>query len=60
MKTLIIGGSGLISTAITCQLVERGEELTLYNRGKTLLRVNGGIKVVIGTTQGSSYTFYLK
>ncbi len=48
MKTLIIGGSGLISTAITRQLVERGEEITLYNRGETLLRVHGGIKVVKG------------
>jgi nucleoside-diphosphate-sugar epimerase len=33
MKTLIIGGTGLISTAITRELLKRGEEVTLYNRG---------------------------
>jgi nucleoside-diphosphate-sugar epimerase len=31
MKVLIIGGSGNISTAITRNLVERGEEVTLFN-----------------------------
>ena len=34
MKILIIGGTGLISTAITRFLVERGENVTIYNRGK--------------------------
>ena len=48
MKTLIIGGSGLISTAITRQLVERGEQVTLFNRGKTPLRVEGPIHQVKG------------
>ena len=48
MKTLIIGGSGLISTGITRQLIERGEDVTLYNRGKTPLRVEGPVKVVLG------------
>ncbi|MBN1401110.1 MAG: NAD-dependent epimerase/dehydratase family protein [Anaerolineae bacterium] len=33
MRVLIIGGTGLISTAITRELVERGERVTLYNRG---------------------------
>ncbi|NJN82359.1 MAG: NAD-dependent epimerase/dehydratase family protein [Caldilineaceae bacterium] len=33
MKILIVGGTGLISTAITRVLVERGEEVTHYNRG---------------------------
>jgi len=48
MTTLIIGGSGLISTAITRQLVDRGEDLILYNRGRTPLRVDGDIAVVRG------------
>jgi len=48
MKTLIIGGSGLISTAITRQLVDRGDDLILYNRGRTPLRVNGDITVIRG------------
>jgi len=33
MKTLIIGGSGLISTAITRQLVDRGEDLIRFRWG---------------------------
>ncbi|MFO8006147.1 MAG: NAD-dependent epimerase/dehydratase family protein [Candidatus Brocadiia bacterium] len=33
MRTLIIGGTGRISTAITRLLAERGHDLTLYNRG---------------------------
>lgn len=31
MKVLIIGGTGLISTAITRSLVGRGDDVTLYN-----------------------------
>lgn len=34
MQVLIIGGTGLISTAITRYLVERGDDVTLYNRGQ--------------------------
>ncbi len=47
MKTLIIGGSGLISTAITRQLVDRGDDLILYNRGRTPLRVDSDTITVI-------------
>jgi len=32
MKVLIVGGTGLISTAITRSLVERGDDVTIYNR----------------------------
>jgi nucleoside-diphosphate-sugar epimerase len=48
MKTLIIGGSGLISTAITRQLLDRGDDLILYNRGQTPLRIDGDVTVVRG------------
>ncbi len=34
MRVLIIGGSGLISTAITEQLQARGDSVTWYNRGQ--------------------------
>lgn len=34
MNILIIGGTGLISTGITRQLVAQGERVTLYNRGR--------------------------
>jgi nucleoside-diphosphate-sugar epimerase len=45
---LIIGGTGLISTAITGFLVERGDNVTLYNRGKTEPRIPLGPKSIIG------------
>ena len=32
MKVLLIGGTGLISTAIVDQLVQRGDEVTVFNR----------------------------
>jgi nucleoside-diphosphate-sugar epimerase len=44
MRVLIIGGSGLISTAITRRLLDRGADLTLYNRGRTPLRVEGSVR----------------
>jgi nucleoside-diphosphate-sugar epimerase len=34
MKVLFIGGTGIISTAVSRQAVERGIELTLLNRGR--------------------------
>jgi nucleoside-diphosphate-sugar epimerase len=34
LSILILGGTGLISTAIARQLLARGEEVTLYNRGQ--------------------------
>ena len=48
MRVLIIGGTGLISTAITRFLVERGDDVTLYNRGKTEPRIPSGPKSIIG------------
>jgi nucleoside-diphosphate-sugar epimerase len=41
MKVLIIGGTGLISTEISNQLIERNVDLTLYNRGETKSRLKG-------------------
>ena len=48
MKILIIGGTGLISTAITGQLLERGDEVTLYNRGKSEARIPAGAQTIHG------------
>jgi nucleoside-diphosphate-sugar epimerase len=48
MKILIIGGTGLISTAISRQLLEAGHELTLYNRGETEPRLPQGYQVIKG------------
>ena len=51
MKILIIGGTGLISTPLTHFLLERGDDVTLYNRSTTLSRVPAGTKVLIGDRQ---------
>lgn len=51
MKILIIGGTGLISTPLTHFLLQRGEEVTLYNRGITLSRVPAGTRVLTGDRQ---------
>ncbi len=48
MKILIIGGTGLISTAITKQLIARGDDVTLYNRGKSEARIPDGAKFLQG------------
>jgi nucleoside-diphosphate-sugar epimerase len=48
MKVLVIGGTGLISTPLTRFLSERGEDLTLYNRGETPPRVPAHVRIVRG------------
>jgi nucleoside-diphosphate-sugar epimerase len=48
MKVLIIGGTGLISTPLTQFLLERGDDVTLYNRGQTPSRVPAGTRVLYG------------
>jgi nucleoside-diphosphate-sugar epimerase len=48
MRVLVIGGTGLISTGITRQLVERGEEVTLYNRGRRAAEIPAGVPRILG------------
>jgi nucleoside-diphosphate-sugar epimerase len=48
MKVLIIGGTGLISTAIVDQLVARGDEVALFNRGQTPRRIAASVPVIRG------------
>lgn len=49
MKILIIGGTGLISTAITHLLVERGEdEVVLFNRGQSFYPTPPGVRTIHG------------
>lgn len=48
MKVLVIGGSGLISTAITEQLLERGDDVALFNRGQSELRTRRRPRVIQG------------
>lgn len=52
MKALFIGGTGLISTAVSALAVERGWELYLLNRGKSVedgvSKIPEGAKVITG------------
>ncbi len=48
MKILIIGGTGLISTAIVQQLLDRGDDVTVFNRGLTASRLRGDIEHLAG------------
>ncbi len=48
MHVLFIGGTGLISTAIARQLLEAGQEVTLFNRGKSESRLPDGAHVIHG------------
>lgn len=47
MRILIIGGTGLISTAITRQLLARGDAVVHFNRGQTPPRFEAGRVSVI-------------
>ena len=48
MRLLIIGGTGIISTGITRLLVERGDDVVLYNRGRTTSLVEGNYTTIAG------------
>jgi nucleoside-diphosphate-sugar epimerase len=48
MRVLLIGGSGLISTAITRELLSRGDDLTLYNRGQRQAVPPLGARLIVG------------
>src|SRR5690242_12734562 len=48
MKVLVIGGTGLISTAIVDQLIARGDEVVIYNRGQTPRRIPASVPVIVG------------
>jgi nucleoside-diphosphate-sugar epimerase len=48
MRVLIIGGTGLISVEITRLLVERGDDVTLFNRGATQSPIPEEVKQVRG------------
>ena len=48
MRVLIIGGTGLISTATTRYLVERGDDVTIYNRGRQTADIPEETRRIIG------------
>ena len=48
MQVLVIGGTGLISTAIVQQLLDRGDKVTLFNRGVSTVRFQGEVERLTG------------
>ena len=48
MRILIIGGTGIISTGITRLLIERGDDVVLYNRGQRPSLVEGNYTTITG------------
>ncbi len=48
MKILVIGGTGNISTAATRELIARGDEVILYNRGQTGVDFQGSYRLIQG------------
>jgi len=48
MRVLIIGGTGLISTAITRTLIARGDAVVLYNREQTDAEIPEGYDAITG------------
>jgi nucleoside-diphosphate-sugar epimerase len=48
VRVLIIGGTGVISTPLTRQLVARGDDVTLYNRGQHEARFAAPVPTIHG------------
>jgi nucleoside-diphosphate-sugar epimerase len=48
MKVLVIGGTGLISVGVVKQLLARGAEVTLYNRGQRADEFAGEVSRIVG------------
>lgn len=48
MDVLVMGGTGLISTAIVQQLLDRGDRVTVFNRGSTAVRFHGEVEKLFG------------
>jgi nucleoside-diphosphate-sugar epimerase len=47
MRVLVIGGTGLISTAIVNRLLAKGHEPVLFNRGESAARLDGDVETVL-------------
>ena len=47
MRVLVIGGTGLMSTEIVRQLLERGDEVTVCNRGASGRQPPAGVRQIV-------------
>ncbi len=57
MKTLIFGGTGLLSTCVAQRLVDRGDDVTLINRGRTPSRLTGRYRQLTGDLRAAPEAF---
>lgn len=48
MKVLVIGGTGLMSTFIVQQLLDRGDTVSVFNRGQSEKRFHGTVEEIRG------------
>jgi nucleoside-diphosphate-sugar epimerase len=48
MNVLVLGGTGVISRAIVTLLLEKGHEVTVFNRGNRGLSFEGPVRQIIG------------
>jgi nucleoside-diphosphate-sugar epimerase len=48
MKVLVLGGTGVISRAVTAQLLADGHDVTLFNRGKRATPTSSDVRQIIG------------
>lgn len=51
MRVLVIGGTGLISTAIVNRLLDCGHEAILFNRGVSMSRLSDSVRTIQGDRQ---------
>lgn len=51
LRVLVLGGTGLISTAIVQRLIAVGHEPVLFNRGQTPSRVSADVERIVGDRQ---------
>ena len=55
MKILILGGTGVISRQIVKQAVQRGDQVTIFNRGTRSLPECKGAKVILGDRKAADF-----
>ena len=46
MEILIIGGTGVLSTAVTIEAIKQGINVTMVNRGNRMNRIPKGVKLI--------------
>ena len=54
MRVLIVGGTGIISTGITRLLIDRGDDVVLYNRGQRPSQIEGPHQTITGDRKAYS------